>query len=384
VRDRTYLAIGLVVFGALAAAVLAALAVTAATARAAVPGRTPAGGVVAAVASHASVGRAPELLSQTGLYCLDGSVDPRNRPFAPQYPLWTDGAAKSRWVRLPEGSKIDVSDVDAWRFPPGTTFWKEFSWEGRKVETRMVRVGAGGEVMFASYVWKEDQSDAVLAPEGGVPGVYGVAEGKRHSIPSVADCISCHQSSPSVALGFTALQLSDDRDPMAPHAVPVPEGGVTLRGLVEEGRLSPPRPELAVRPPRIRASDPVARAAMGYLSANCGHCHNTRGPLARLGFSFLHASGDSSSPEPVLVTAVASHGRYVVPGVPADSSYLIAPGAPNRSAVLYRMSSRRPSSQMPPVGTVLRNEEATKLVREWIEHLRPTTASTALAPGRGN
>jgi hypothetical protein len=145
VRDRTYVWIGLAAFGALVAAVLAALAVSAAAARAAVPGRAPASGVrvVAAVP-------APELLSQTGLYRADGSVDPRNRPFAPQYPLWTDGAAKSRWVRLPEGSKIDVSDVDAWRFPPGTTFWKEFSWGGRKVETRMVRVGAGGEVTFAS------------------------------------------------------------------------------------------------------------------------------------------------------------------------------------------------------------------------------------------
>jgi len=387
VRDRTYLGIALAAFGALAAAVLAALAVSAAVARAAMPDRAPAGGVpvVAAVASHASVRRAPGLLSQTGLYRADGSVDPHNRPFAPQYPLWTDGAAKSRWVRLPEGSKIDVSDVDAWRFPPGTTFWKEFSWGGRKVETRMVRVGAGGEVMFASYVWKDDQTDAVLAPEEGVPGVYGVAEGKRHSIPSVADCVSCHLSAPSVGLGFTALQLSDDRDPMAPHAVPVPEGGVTLRSLGGEGRLSPPRPELVTKPPRIRASDPVARAAMGYLSANCGHCHNSRGPLARLGFSFLHDSAaQSDAPEPALVTAVASHGRFVVPGVAADSSYTVAPGSPDHSAVIYRMSSRRPSSQMPPLGTILRDEDAVKLVRQWIEHLRPQSGSTALAPGSGD
>ena len=47
----------------------------------------------------------PERLSETGLYrpgTLD--VDPRNRPFAPQYPLWTDGAAKSRWIHLPTGN----------------------------------------------------------------------------------------------------------------------------------------------------------------------------------------------------------------------------------------------------------------------------------------
>ena len=55
----------------------------------------------------------PQRLSETGLFLADGTIDPRNRPFVPQYPLWSDGAAKSRWIHLPEGAKIDVSDIDA-------------------------------------------------------------------------------------------------------------------------------------------------------------------------------------------------------------------------------------------------------------------------------
>ncbi|MEW5919279.1 MAG: hypothetical protein AB1762_22950, partial [Gemmatimonadota bacterium] len=106
----------------------------------------------------------PARLSETGLYLADGSIDPRNRPFVPVYPLWTDGAAKKRWIRLPEGTRIDVSDIDAWRFPPGTILWKEFSWRGRKVETRMVRIEADSQVTFASYVWNDSQTEAVLAP----------------------------------------------------------------------------------------------------------------------------------------------------------------------------------------------------------------------------
>jgi mono/diheme cytochrome c family protein len=126
----------------------------------------------------------------------------------------------------------------------------------------------------------------------------------------------------------------------------------------------------------------VARAAIGYLSANCGGCHNARGPLARLGFSLLHdAAGDSSAPEPAVVTAVASHGRFVVPGVAPDSSYLVAPGAPDRSAVVYRMKSRRPSSQMPPLGTTIRDEEAIELVRRWIERLRSRDGAVSMANG---
>lgn len=316
---------------------------------------------------------APERLSETGLYAPDGSVDPRNRPFAPQYPLWTDGSEKSRWVRLPEGARIDVSDVDAWRFPPGTTFWKEFAWGGRKVETRMIRREEDGW-LFATYVWTEDQRDALLAPARGVPGSYEIAPGVRHAIPGALDCQTCHGSSPAVVLGFNALQLSDDRDPLAPHSEPVPAGGVTLRSLVEEDWLIPSRPELVARPPKIRAGDPVARAAIGYLSANCGGCHNDRGPLARLGFSFQHdAAAAADAPEPALATAVGAVGRYPVPGSPGDASRIVAPGEPLASALLYRMQSRRPVSQMPPLGTALVDDEAVDLVRRWIESLPAVT-----------
>ena len=35
------------------------------------------------------------------------------------------------------------------------------------------------------------------------------------------------------------------------------------------------------------------------------------------------------------------------------------------------MQSRRPSSQMPPLGTVVRDDEAIALVRRWVESLAP-------------
>jgi len=39
------------------------------------------------------------------------------------------------------------------------------------------------------------------------------------------------------------------------------------------------------------------------------------------------------------------------------------------SALLVRMRSRRPSTQMPPLGTVLHDREAIDLVTAWIEDL---------------
>jgi mono/diheme cytochrome c family protein len=320
--------------------------------------------------------RVPDRLSQTGLLAADGSIDARNRVFVPQYPLWTDGAAKRRWVRLPEGATIDVSDLDAWRFPTGTTFWKEFAWAGRRIETRMIRLERDGTWTFAAYVWSDDQRDALLAPAEGMPRAFELPSGKRHSIPSVADCQSCHGSAPATVLGFSALQLSDDRDPLAPHAEALPANALTLRGLIAAGLLSPARPELAAAPPRIRAADPVARAALGYLSANCGGCHNERGPLARLEFSLLHeVSAGRGKPEPGHVTTEDARGRYVMPGVEPEASRIVTAGVPERSTLLYRMRSRRPSSQMPPLGSVEADPEGVALVQRWIESLGPNSDS---------
>lgn len=311
----------------------------------------------------------PLRLSETGLSVADGSIDPRNRQFVPQYPLWTDGAAKRRWVRLPDDAHIDVRDLDAWRFPRGTTFWKEFSWNGRPVETRMIRIGHDGRAAFATYVWNEQRTEAVRAPEEGVPRAWEILRGRWHAIPSVADCRTCHESGPSPVLGFSALQLSDDRDSLAPHAEPPARGGVTLRTLVAEDRLRPARPDLAVHPPRIRARDPVERAALGYLSANCGTCHNARGPLARLGFSLRHErTARPDVPEPVLATVVGHSGRFAVPGDTVGAR-LVEPGAPDASAVLHRMQSRRAATQMPPLGTVLADSAGIDIVRRWIRTL---------------
>jgi hypothetical protein len=302
---------------------------------------------------------APQRLAETGFH------EAKKLPFVPQYPLWSDGAAKSRWISIPEGSRIDVSDSDAWQFPVGTKFWKEFTWDGRKVETRMIWKTSDQTWVFAAYQWNEGQTEAVLAPESGIRNVVEVAPGKRHSIPAIEDCNACHRSSPAVVLGFNALQLSDDRDPMAPHAEPLPPGAVTLKSLLKDGKLQPKRTEYLTKPPRIRESDPIARAALGYLSANCGSCHNDRGSLARLGLHLSHKTGTGAESAVITTVNVAS-SEYHLPGLPEQESRIVVPGAPDRSTLLYRMRSRRPSSQMPPLGTVMPDAEAVELVRRWI------------------
>src|SRR5215510_5223203 len=81
----------------------------------------------------------PATLRDTGLYTdwANKIVGPEKIRFSPQYPLWSDGAHKTRWMQLPRGRFIDASNPDAWRFPIGTRFWKEFAF-GTRAETRFI------------------------------------------------------------------------------------------------------------------------------------------------------------------------------------------------------------------------------------------------------
>ncbi|MEZ5291574.1 MAG: hypothetical protein R2745_10845 [Vicinamibacterales bacterium] len=335
---------------------------------------------VAAPAVHAAPAPAPVpgRLSETGLYrdAATLEVDPRNRPFTPQYPLWTDGAAKRRWVRLPEGAGIDVADIDSWDYPVGTRFWKEFAFDGRRVETRMLVKTAAAHWEFASYVWNADQRDAVLAPEDGLADVAEVAPGKYHSVPSIADCRSCHDSGRTEVMGFSALQLSDDRDPLAPHAEPVAPGMVTLSTLAAEGRLSPPHPDWVASPPRVAASDPRERAVLGYLSTNCGSCHNRASTIASLGLFLKYSiAAPGGCAADAIATTAGQPGHWVVPTAPEGASRLLAPGRPDLSALFSRAKSRRPASQMPPLGSVVADREALALVQAWIASGVPASAA---------
>ena len=309
----------------------------------------------------------PPRLADTGLYA-DGSltaIDPRNRPFVPQYALWSDGLAKQRWIYLPANTTIDGSDEHEWIFPVGTKFWKQFSLNDRKVETRLLWRATADRWITASYAWNEAGTEALLAPEQGLPDVVEVAPSRRFSIPSRTDCTACHGTKPTAPLGFNALQLSPDRDPNAIHAEPLRPGLLTLAELVSEGRLTHSRADLVSKPPHIRTVNPSTRAVLGYLAVNCGMCHNGKGEIAALGPTLkqrdLVTDGDA-----VARTLIDQQTRWQMPGLPDGQTVLVKSGAPDLSALLVRMRSRSPSSQMPPLGTVVRDHQAIDMLTRWI------------------
>jgi len=308
----------------------------------------------------------PQHLRDTGLYAPGSStqIDARNLAFSPQYPLWSDGTRKRRWIYLPPGTTIDASRPDAWDFPTGTRLWKEFA-HGRPVETRFIERLPDGTWRFGSYVWNAEGTDATLAPGDGIAAlpVAGAPNG-TYAIPGEFDCRACHEGAAVPVLGFGALQLSPDRDPLAPHADARSE--IDLSGLVSRGLIRNLPTALIETPPRINASSDAERAALGYLHGNCAHCHNDNGSPVPVDLTLAQsaASGAASS-EQALRSMIDARSRYRGHGLSADAP-LIAPGRPDASVLIARVASRNPQRQMPPLGTQLLDTEALVLLERWI------------------
>lgn len=319
------------------------------------------------MSTHAD-GSLPEHLRDTGLY-EPGSMTVRteNLPFSPQYPLWSDGASKRRWIYLPPGTSIDAVDPDAWEFPRGTRLWKEFS-HGRAIETRYIERRADGSWQFASYIWNADGNDAVLAPAGGIEHMKSsAAPGGHYSIPARTDCLACHEGGGARVLGFSALQLSPDRDPFAPHAEPKRSDELDLTTLIARGLIRNLPQTLLDLAPRINARSATERAALGYLHANCGHCHNAVGPLASLDMVLAQSALTSNnSSAQVLRSVVNTPSEFRPQG---HALMRITPGNPNSSVLALRMGSRNPIEQMPPLGTQLIDDEGMALITRWIQEL---------------
>ena len=294
----------------------------------------------------------PQRLSETGLF----ADLPQDRlstgvfAYTPEFMLWSDGADKRRWVSVPEGEHIDSSDAETWLFPQGTKLWKEFSHDGVRLETRLLqKTGPGaGDWAAAAYVWRADQHDAELAPYGAINVL-----GSEHNVPASGECFACHEGRASKILGFSALQL-------APRSYDAP---VRLSEAASQVLLSDAMPTLDV------PGSPTERAALGYLHANCSHCHNQSAaarssrkcfnPNERLSFDLdftLHT--DELGSVERTATYRTALGEVIERGRPDDSKAL-------------RLMSRRSGGleQMPPLGTERVDVQALQLIRSWIAGL---------------
>jgi hypothetical protein len=298
-----------------------------------------------------------ERLSTTGLYADIGAGVVANgvRAFRPAYELWADGATKRRWLWLPPGTRIDSANMDGWKFPVGTKVWKEFTRDGVRVETRLLQKNGPrrSDWTLAAYAWNREQTDAFAVPDG-----VKNALGTPHDVPEKKVCRECHDGAVDVLIGVSAVQLD--------HAL----GDLTLATLVAENLLSVP----PVAPFTVPGDD-VERAALGYLHANCGHCHNDHAsgaaglhfqldlPVAKLG-----AVEDT----PAYKSAVGAPTRAPMPLPGTAASQIVVPGDPEASLLYIRMLRRAPDEgQMPTVASKVVDAVGSDEIASWIRALKP-------------
>lgn len=300
-----------------------------------------------------------ETLSCAGLYADIGSKELAAgvRPFTPAYKLWSDGAEKQRWVYLPEGSKIDNSDPDAWVLPVDTRMFKEFKWKGKRVETRLYWKVSPTLWLKTSYHWNDDETEATRFAGGEVD-----VAGDTYYIPSAKECDQCHKGRTDRALGLERVLM----------ALPGAEG-LSLADLKADDLLTEPPGDES-----FELGDDgtgVGVAALGYLHVNCGvSCHNgnpaSEGYSSDLRLRLPPEALDGRSP--VDFEALTS-----TIGVPAqtprwsDGTRIVAGSAAD--SLLYQLISMRdpanPKDQMPPIGSRVVDTEGIKAVEAWINAL---------------
>lgn len=279
------------------------------------------------------------------------------KPYTPAIEFWSDGAEKQRFVHLPPGAKIDISSFDEWTLPEGTKLWKEFKLDGKRVETRLYEK-TPTSWRHTVYRWNDTETDAVRKETGEKLPPSGTRT-TTYEIPNTTQCNACHDGRKEPVLGFDAIGLG------LPGAK-----GVTLATLVAEGRFSSPPPASQLALPDD-VGDGKAPAAIGWLHANCGSCHNPNPGAAALFTtpkflvrpSELVGDPDAGTP-PATVQTLALYTSTVCidskrTDFDAGAPYALIRGGSAATSLVSILSGRRvaegdePSSavQMPPLVT---------------------------------
>jgi len=295
-------------------------------------------------------------------------------------PLFTDYAAKYRFIYVPEGKQAAYNSRDTLDFPVGTIIAKTFA-----MPRDFLNEGAGQEVIETRlllhrkdgwkalpFIWREDMSDADLALAGGSRDVSwihsdGSSRSTRYVIPDANSCKTCHSiarpetgsgvnmESVITPIGPKARFLNRDNryDGEVHNQLAYMERAGILAGLPADPAA------IETAPDWQDTSVSLENRAKAYLDSNCAHCHNPGG-FASNSALFLEYWRDVDTSYGLCKTPVAAGAGS------GGLQYDIVPGDPERSILAFRMDSNVPDVRMPEIGRSIIHDEGVALIREWI------------------
>jgi uncharacterized repeat protein (TIGR03806 family) len=326
----------------------------------------------------------PRRLSQTGLFASTRQHQPASGvvPFAINVELWSDGATAERFLAVPGEGRISVDEQGNWKFPGGSVLVRTVSIRDgpdhaqsrRRIETQILHFEDGSWRPY-SYVWTDDQTDALLTEAGGSTKTVIMADpaspgGRRrleYRIHARTECVLCHNPwverkttvfgrQSASPLSMNALQLHNDQL----------RGGFKvnqLRVFEQMGLLNwSPNPKQF--PGLASIHDEKAdleRRARSYLHVNCAHCHQfNAGGTANIALGF-----DVPLDQTRTVEVLPIQGSFGI-----DGARIIAAGDPARSILYYRFS-KLGGGRMPRVGSNDVDVAAARLIHDWIAGMKP-------------
>lgn len=260
--------------------------------------------------------------------------------------LFTDYSHKQRLVKIPGGTQMTKSSDGTINFPNGTILTKTFFYYNderdttlgkRIIETRL-EIKENDVWNVATYIWDENQADAVLKLDGlNTPISWidenGIARSTIYHIPTENECMTCHQSNSAMTpIGPTLRNLNrtvERNGTMLNQLTHLQNGGSLNSFPIDQvGHIVDYNNSNASLDERGRA----------YLAMNCAHCHNPKSweRAAEREFDF----------------------RYETPL--------------NQAGIFYEEDKIKRAVQdqeMPLIGTTMLDEEGVNLIIEFLDNL---------------
>ncbi len=301
-------------------------------------------------------------LSETGLFTdvVAEKPAPGVVPYVINHPGWHDGATGRHWVATPMNARLHASESGQWQVDNGVVLVQTLALDTtagpRRTETRVL-LKRDNDWTGYTYFWNDTQTDAELAPAKGLRATLNLPNGPRSwLVPSRSDCLVCHSRAANFALSLNTRQWNRPAHDTS--------GTTQLRSMAERGLFTTNSSAWIARKldaaphfPRLGDTNATLEArARAYLAVNCAHCHVHEGG----GNSAMDLAAGTELKNTRLVDALPQHGTLNL-----RNARIIAPGAPSRSVLVTRTALRIPG-QMPPLGTIRPDTEATKLFMQWI------------------
>lgn len=334
----------------------------------------------------------PALLSQVGAFTnlVTLAPAPGLLPYTVNTPLWSDGAAKYRWLAVPNNGthdtaaeKITFSPTNEWQFPAGTVLVKHFELPANetnsslayRLETRFIIRDQNGGVYGVTYKWRPDGSDADLLLAGDsqdYPVTTPTGIRTQHwNFPSRLDCLSCHNANAKGVLGLKTHQLNGNNY--------YPLTGRTdnqLRTLGHLGILSSEFQESQLAnylksSSITNTSQPLVTRVRSYIDANCSHCHRPGGQRANFDARYTVPLEQQNLIYGAVFDAVNDSNDRVVR--PQDLVH----------SMMHNRASRVGPLQMPPIAKNIVDTNAVQLMADWINSL-PTGPGVMLSRTNAN